>query len=120
SLIITPQLMFLDEPTTGIDPRSRNQVWDIIRTLVDGGTTILLTTQYLEEADRLANRLAVIDHGRVIAEGTPGQLKAQISAGALSVRVVEPDDRPLAERILADALGTEIIREPDPAALTAT
>lgn len=65
SLIVTPELMFLDEPTTGIDPRSRNEVWDVIRTLVDGGTTILLTTQYLEEADQLANRIAVIDHGKL-------------------------------------------------------
>src|SRR5690625_3637389 len=73
SLIVTPELMFLDEPTTGIDPRSRNQVWEIIRTLVAGGTTILLTTQYLEEADQLADRLAVIDHGtdrKSVVEGT--------------------------------------------------
>ncbi len=80
SLIVTPELIFLDEPTTGIDPRSRNQVWEIIRTLVAGGATIVLTTQYLEEADHLADRLAVIDHGTVIAEGTPGQLKAQVGA----------------------------------------
>ncbi|WP_110590398.1 ATP-binding cassette domain-containing protein [Microbacterium suaedae] len=120
SLIVTPRLMFLDEPTTGIDPRSRNQVWDIIRTLVDGGTTILLTTQYLEEADQLAGRLAVIDHGRVIAEGTPGQLKAQIGQGALSVRVIDPADRPAAEEILSGVLGTDITREADPAALTAS
>lgn len=120
SLIVTPKLMFLDEPTTGIDPRSRNQVWDIIRTLVDGGTTILLTTQYLEEADQLANRLAVIDHGRVIAEGTPGQLKAQVGSGALKVRVIDPDDRPRAEAVLDAALGADVVREPDPAALTTT
>ncbi|WP_221586283.1 ATP-binding cassette domain-containing protein [Microbacterium sp. G2-8] len=120
SLIVTPQIMFLDEPTTGIDPRSRNQVWDIIRTLVDGGTTILLTTQYLEEADQLAGRLAVIDHGRVIAEGTPGQLKSQVGAGALTVRVIDPADRPRAEEILDRALGVEVVRESDPAALTTT
>ena len=120
SLIVTPQLMFLDEPTTGIDPRNRNQVWDIIRTLVDGGTTILLTTQYLEEADRLASRLAVIDHGRVIAEGTPGQLKAQVGSGALTVRVIDPADRAAAVEVLARALDTDVVQEPDPVALTAT
>lgn len=119
SLIVTPELMFLDEPTTGIDPRSRNQVWDIIRTLVDGGTTILLTTQYLEEADQLADRLAVIDHGKVIAEGTPGQLKAQVGSGALKVRVLDPADRERAAEVLNAALGTEIAREKDSAALSA-
>lgn len=118
SLLVTPELMFLDEPTTGIDPRSRNQVWDIIRTLVDGGTTILLTTQYLEEADQLADRIAVIDHGKVIAEGTPGQLKAQVGAGALKVRVADALDREQAAGVLTSALGTEVIREPDAAALS--
>ena len=78
SIVVTPQLMFLDEPTTGLDPRSRNQVWDIIRALVAEGTTILLCTQYLDEADQLADGIAVIDHGKVIAEGTPGQLKASV------------------------------------------
>jgi ABC-2 type transport system ATP-binding protein len=119
SLLVTPELIFLDEPTTGVDPRSRNQVWDIIRTLVDGGTTVLLTTQYLEEADQLADRLAVIDHGRVIAEGTPGRLKAQVGSGALKVRVVEPADRERAAAIMGSALGAEPVREADEAALTA-
>jgi ABC-2 type transport system ATP-binding protein len=72
SILNTPDLLFLDEPTTGLDPRSRNQVWEIIRAVVAHGTTVLLTTQYLDEADQLAGRIAVIDHGRVIAEGTPG------------------------------------------------
>src|ERR671916_555735 len=75
SIVVTPRVMFLDEPTTGLDPRSRGQVWEIIRALVAEGTTILLCTQYLEEADQLADGIAVIDHGRVIAEGTPAQLK---------------------------------------------
>ncbi|MGJ9405820.1 ATP-binding cassette domain-containing protein [Nesterenkonia aurantiaca] len=118
SLIVTPQLMFLDEPTTGIDPRSRNQVWDIIRTLVAGGTTILLTTQHLEEADQLADRIAVIDTGKVIAEGTPGQLKAQVGTGALKVRVADPTRREEAAEILGRTLMTEVIRESDPSALT--
>jgi ABC-2 type transport system ATP-binding protein len=117
SIVVTPRLMFLDEPTTGLDPRSRNQVWDIIRMLVAGGTTILLCTQYLEEADQLADGIAVIDHGKVIAEGTPGQLKASVGAGALHVRLLNPDQRSKAEQVLSDRLGT-VLLEPDPAALT--
>jgi ABC-2 type transport system ATP-binding protein len=117
SIVVTPQLMFLDEPTTGLDPRSRNQVWDIIRMLVAGGTTILLCTQYLEEADQLADGIAVIDHGKVIAEGTPGQLKASVGSGALHVRLLDPGQRPEAEQVLARELGT-VHLEPDPAALS--
>jgi ABC-2 type transport system ATP-binding protein len=119
SLVVTPQLMFLDEPTTGLDPRSRNQVWDIIRALVAGGTTILLCTQYLDEADQLADGIAVIDHGRVIAEGTPGQLKASVGSGALHVRLLDPEQRPEAERVLERELGS-VHLEPDPAALSAS
>jgi ABC-2 type transport system ATP-binding protein len=118
SLVVTPQLMFLDEPTTGLDPRSRNQVWDIIRALVAEGTTILLCTQYLDEADQLADGIAVIDHGRVIAEGTPGQLKASVGSGALHVRLLDPEQRTEAERVLERELGS-VHREPDPAALSA-
>ena len=105
SIVVTPELMFLDEPTTGLDPRSRNQVWDIIRAMQAGGTTILLCTQYLDEADQLADGIAVIDHGKVIAEGTPGQLKASVGSGALHVRLLDPDQRPEAERILSRELG---------------
>ncbi len=119
SIVVTPQLMFLDEPTTGLDPRSRNQVWDIIRLLVAEGTTVLLCTQYLEEADQLADGIAVIDQGRVIAEGTPGQLKASVGSGALHVRVMDPGQRPEAERVLDRELGG-VILEPDPTALSAT
>jgi ABC-2 type transport system ATP-binding protein len=119
SIIVTPQLMFLDEPTTGLDPRSRNQVWDIIRALASGGTTILLCTQYLDEADQLAEGIAVIDHGRVIAEGTPAQLKASVGSRALHVRLLDPDHRPGAERVLAEALSSGVHLEPDPAALSA-
>jgi ABC-2 type transport system ATP-binding protein len=117
SIVVTPRLMFLDEPTTGLDPRSRNQVWDIIRMLVAGGTTILLCTQYLEEADQLADGIAVIDHGKVIAEGTPGQLKASVGAGAMHVRLLDPQQRPEAERLLSRDLGS-VFLEPDPAALS--
>src|SRR3712207_5558570 len=115
SIVVTPRLMFLDEPTTGLDPRSRNQVWDIIRALVAEGTTILLCTQYLDEADQLADGIAVIDRGKVIAEGTPGQLKASVGSGALHVRLLDPDQRPDAERVLARELG-EAHLEPEPAA----
>jgi ABC-2 type transport system ATP-binding protein len=119
SLVVTPEVMFLDEPTTGLDPRSRNQVWDIIRALSAGGTTILLCTQYLEEADQLTDGIAVIDHGKVIAEGTPAQLKASVGSGALHVRLLDPDQRPEAERVLAGRLGG-VHLEPDPAALSAS
>jgi ABC-2 type transport system ATP-binding protein len=117
SIVVTPELMFLDEPTTGLDPRSRNQVWDIIRALVSEGTTILLCTQYLEEADQLAEGIAVIDHGKVIAEGTPGQLKASVGSGSLHVRLLDPEQRPEAEQVLRRELGA-ITLEPDPAALS--
>jgi len=119
SIVVTPRLMFLDEPTTGLDPRSRNQVWDIIRALVAEGTTILLCTQYLEEADQLADGIAVIDQGKVIAEGTPGQLKASVGSGALHVRLLGPEQRPEAARVLERELGA-VTLEPDPTALSAS
>jgi ABC-2 type transport system ATP-binding protein len=119
SIVVTPDLVFLDEPTTGLDPRSRNQVWDIIRTLVAEGTTVLLTTQYLDEADQLAGRIAVIDRGRVIAEGSPSELKATVRSGALHVRLQDPAQRDDAERLLRSTLGVEVHQEADPASLTA-
>jgi len=119
SIVVTPELMFLDEPTTGLDPRSRNQVWDIVRALSDAGTTVLLCTQYLDEADRLADGIAVIDRGKVIAEGTPAQLKASVGSGALHIRLLDPDQRPDAEPIVARILAAEVHFEPDPAALSA-
>jgi daunorubicin/doxorubicin transport system ATP-binding protein len=119
SLVVTPELIFLDEPTTGLDPRSRNQVWDIIRALAAADTTVLLCTQYLDEADKLADGIAVIDNGKVIAEGTPSQLKASVGAGAMHVRLIDPDQRPEAERVLARALEAPVHLEPDPAALSA-
>jgi ABC-2 type transport system ATP-binding protein len=118
SLVVTPQLLFLDEPTTGLDPRSRNQVWEIVRALVEAGTTVLLCTQYLEEADQLAEGIAVIDRGRVIAEGTPAQLKASVGGGALHVRLADPARRAEALGLLDRVLGGATA-EPDPAGLTA-
>ncbi|MCH0542156.1 ATP-binding cassette domain-containing protein [Streptomyces sp. MUM 203J] len=119
SILNTPDLLFLDEPTTGLDPRSRNQVWDIVRAVVAQGTTVLLTTQYLDEADQLASRIAVIDQGRVIAEGTKGELKASVGAGAVHVRLRRAEQRPEAERTLVAALGATVQLDPDPVALTA-
>ena len=105
SLVVTPEVLFLDEPTTGLDPRSRNQVWDIVRGIAGQGTTVLLTTQYLEEADRLADRLAVIDHGRLIAEGTSRELKASVGSNTLHVRLEDASRFADAESILKRALG---------------
>ncbi|HEX8205770.1 MAG TPA: ATP-binding cassette domain-containing protein [Solirubrobacteraceae bacterium] len=118
SIVVTPEVMFLDEPTTGLDPRSRNQVWDIVRALVAQGTTVLLCTQYLDEADQLASRIAVIDHGKVIAEGTPAQLKASVGQGALHVRLLDPAAREEAARVLERALEAQPHLEADPAALS--
>ncbi|KOU06139.1 MULTISPECIES: daunorubicin resistance protein DrrA family ABC transporter ATP-binding protein [Streptomyces] len=119
SILNTPDVLFLDEPTTGLDPRSRNQVWDIVRAVVAHGTTVLLTTQYLDEADQLASRIAVIDHGRVIAEGTKGELKASVGAGTVHVRLREAGQRAEAQKVLALALNTDVQTEADPVALTA-
>jgi ABC-2 type transport system ATP-binding protein len=119
SIVVTPDLIFLDEPTTGLDPRSRNQVWDIIRALASDGTTVLLTTQYLDEADQLADRIAVIDKGKVIAEGTPGELKNAVGSGVLRVRLREPEARSEAERVLSNTLGVAVETLSDPVALVA-
>ncbi|MCY7289677.1 MAG: ATP-binding cassette domain-containing protein, partial [Cryobacterium sp.] len=101
ALVINPKVLFLDEPTTGLDPRSRIALWAVIKRLVADGTTVLLTTQYLEEADQLADDIVVIDDGRVIAEGTSDQLKAQIGGHRLEVALVESGDGAAAREILA-------------------
>ena len=119
SILNTPDLLFLDEPTTGLDPRSRNQVWDIVRAVVAQGTTVLLTTQYLDEADQLAGRIAVVDHGRVIAEGTPGQLKSSVGAGSVHLRLRDGGQREEARQVLSQTLAAQVQPEADPVALTA-
>ena len=119
SIVATPDLLFLDEPTTGLDPRSRNQVWGMVSVLAAEGTTVQLTTQYLDEADQLADRIAVIDHGRVIAEGTSGELKALIGSGAVRFRLRDPDRRAEAKHVLARALDAPVQLESDAQSLSA-
>jgi ABC-2 type transport system ATP-binding protein len=118
SLIAQPPLIFLDEPTTGLDPRTRNQMWNTIRQLVASGSTILLTTQYLDEADQLANRIVVIDHGRVIAEGTPHELKTAIGAATLHIRLANGKDSAEAMRIIQTVLMVKA-STPEPALISA-
>ncbi len=104
SLIVPPDLLFLDEPTTGMDPRSRTQVWELVRQIATAGTTVLLTTQYLEEADQLADRIVVIDHGRIVAEGTSAELKDQVGSRTLHVRLLDGQQRSEARAVLAGTL----------------
>ena len=127
SLVGRPDVLFLDEPTTGLDPRHRNEVWDEVRGLAADGTTVLLTTQYLEEAEQLADDLVVLDHGRVIAAGTPAGLKAEVGGQRLHVRPVRPADLPAVAELVAglvpftapavDAAGELTVPVPDPAVL---
>jgi ABC-2 type transport system ATP-binding protein len=119
SLVVVPEVLFLDEPTTGLDPRSRNQVWELVRFIAAEGTTVLLTTQYLEEADRLAERMAVIDHGKVIAEGTSRDLKSSIGANALRVRVGSAEQRARAIELVTGVVGDGVFAAQEPVELTA-
>jgi ABC-2 type transport system ATP-binding protein len=114
SLVAVPEILFLDEPTTGLDPRGRNQVWELVRRIAAEGTTVLLTTQYLDEADRLAERLAVIDHGRVIAEGTSRDLKASVGANALHLRLGNAGQRDLAQELIVRIVGDGVLPATDP------
>ncbi|MDQ4053883.1 MAG: ATP-binding cassette domain-containing protein [Actinomycetota bacterium] len=113
SLIRRPPLIFLDEPTTGLDPRTRGQMWDTIRELVAEGSTVLLTTQYLDEADQLADRVAVIDRGRKVAEGTTDELKTSVGASTLQLRLSDPDRLASATEILERALGERPVLTPE-------
>jgi oleandomycin transport system ATP-binding protein len=127
SLVGRPDVLFLDEPTTGLDPRHRNEVWDEVRALAADGTTVLLTTQYLEEAEQLADDLVVLDHGRVIAAGTPAALKAEVGGQRLHVRPLHPSDLPAVTAVVArllpgsapavDAVGELTVVAPDPGLL---
>jgi ABC-2 type transport system ATP-binding protein len=114
SLVAIPEILFLDEPTTGLDPRSRTQVWELVRRIAAEGTTVLLTTQYLDEADRLAERMAVIDHGRVIAEGTSRELKASVGSNALHLRLVDVRHRAEAQRLMTRVLGDGVLPSSEP------
>jgi ABC-2 type transport system ATP-binding protein len=108
SLIAHPSVLFLDEPTTGLDPSARALMWDIVRQLVADGTTLLLTTQYLDEADQLAGRIAVIDGGKVIAEGAPADLKASLGGQRVVLELADPEDAPVAAKALAPFATTDI------------
>jgi len=113
TLVTSPSVIFLDEPTTGLDPRSRHTMWDIVRDLVAGGTTVLLTTQYLDEADELADRIAVLDDGRIVAEGTPDELKRLVPGGHIRLRFADGAAFDAASRLLDDST-----RDEDALALT--
>ena len=109
TLVGDPRLIFLDEPTTGLDPRSRRMMWDLIRDLVAGGVTVFLTTQYLEEADQLADRIALLDRGRLVAEGTPGELKRLVPGGHIRLEFPDPDALDSAAHALGQAAGDSLV-----------
>lgn len=119
SLIAQPPLIFLDEPTTGLDPRTRNQMWDTIRRLVNMGSTVLLTTQYLQEADELADRIAVIDRGRVVAEGTADELKTSIGHSSLQLKIGNPQHLEMARQTVERVLNVRANVSSDTGQITA-
>ena len=119
SLISRPPLIFLDEPTTGLDPRTRGQMWDTIRDLVRDGSTVLLTTQYLDEADQLAGRIAVIDRGRKVAEGTPDELKTSVGSSTLQLRLADPADTGEAVGVVRRVLAEDPVLTPEAGGLNA-
>src|SRR5699024_9830743 len=113
SLITRPPLIFLDEPTTGLDPRTRGQMWQTIRGLVENGCTVLLTTQYLDEADQLADRIAVIDHGRMVAHGTPDELKTSVGVSTLQLVLTDADEASRAGAVMQTLLRGEPVLTPE-------
>ncbi|MCW3040874.1 MAG: daunorubicin resistance transporter ATPase subunit, partial [Solirubrobacterales bacterium] len=120
TLVATPDVLFLDEPTTGLDPRARNELWEVLDTLVESGVTILLTTQYLEEAERLADHILVVDHGRIIAAGSARELKRQIGGEQIRAVVRDASRREEARALASQALGTEATADGDGAVVVAT
>ncbi|WP_339267031.1 ATP-binding cassette domain-containing protein [Paenibacillus sp. FSL W8-0187] len=114
SIVTEPDVIFLDEPTTGLDPQSRNQVWEVVRSLLKRGTTVLLTTQYLEEADQLADRIAVMDKGSLIAEGTPRQLKASVGNRTLTIQFIEPTNQHKLGTLLNEEHALNVLQDNHP------
>lgn len=112
SLIVRPKILFLDEPTTGLDPRGRQEMWGVIKSLVKGGTTLLLTTQYLEEADQLADDIAVVDHGKVIARGSSDELKREVGGERLEL-IVEASDIAKTKEIVAKVSASNVVVDED-------
>ena len=119
ALVHLPRILFLDEPTTGLDPRARLELWNLVRDLVRGGSTVLLTTQYLDEADQLADRVAVFDRGRIVAEGTTDELKSSVGESSLQLRLADPADADDVTIAIERVLGTTATISPEAGRITA-